>query len=102
MLSAMMIKVYQTDSNADSFNDCIAQGLRFDNQRDYQTVMIFIIAILEQLHAGFATKRGYYLVYFLQITSLAKVGDTFDDLTPIHIYFSISLLSITMLLLLSF
>ena len=39
MLSAMMIKVYQTDSNADSFNDCIAQGFRFANQSDYQTVM---------------------------------------------------------------
>ena len=65
------------------------KGFRFANQSDYQTVMIFIIAIVEQLHAGFATKRGYYLVYFLQITSLAKVGDTFDDLTQFIFYFSI-------------
>ena len=61
-----------------------------------------IICTIQIFYYFIYVSEIYRTVYFLQITSLAKVGDTFDDLTPIHIYFSISLLSITMLLLLSF
>ena len=47
--------------------------------------MIFIITVIKQFYSGFTTERGYYLIYFLQITSLAKIGDTFNYLIPTHI-----------------
>ena len=84
MLPGVLIQVDQTDSCTDGFNYCFIQCFRFSHKCDDQTIMVFIITIIKQFYSGFSTERGYYLIYFLQITSLAKIGDAFNNLIPTH------------------
>lgn len=65
MLPGMLIQVYQTDSYTDCFNDCFVQSFRLTDKGYNQTVMVFIITVIEQLYSGFNTERGYNLIYFL-------------------------------------
>ena len=55
-----------------------------DAGRNHKTIMVFIIAIVEQFYPGACTEGRYYLIYFLQVASFAKVGNAFHDFCPAH------------------
>ena len=79
MLPGVVVKVNKLYSNADSFENGITKGFRFSYHGYYQAVVVFVVTVIQEFYTLFTTERGYDLIYFLQVTSLAEVGDTFDD-----------------------
>ena len=86
VLSLVIIEIYQFHRNTDSFDNGIPQGFRFTDKSHHQPVMIFIIAIIEQLYSCTGTKRSNNTIYFFKITPFTEVGNAFHDFIPIHNY----------------
>lgn len=75
----MVIEVYQLYRHADSFEHSITKRFRLAHYGHHKAVVVFIVTVIQEFYTLFTTERGYDLIYFLQVTSLAEVGDTFDD-----------------------
>ena len=79
MLALMPVQVDKLHSHADGLEHGVAKRFGFTHHGNNQPVMIFVITVIQQLHALSAAKRSHYPVYLLQITSLTEIGDTFYD-----------------------
>ena len=79
MLSLVRIEINKPNSHPDGLQHGITQRFGFADHGDYQSVVVFIVAVIQQLYTLPGTERSYNLIYLLQIASLAEVGDTFHD-----------------------
>ena len=79
MLPLVFVQVDELYGHTDGFEHGIAERFGLAHYGNYQPVVVFIVTVIQQLHTLFATERGYNTVYFLQVTSLAEIGDTFYD-----------------------
>ena len=75
----MPVQVDKLHSHADGLEHGVAKRFGFTHHGNNQPVMVFVITVIQQLHALSAAKRSHYPVYLLQITSLTEIGDTFYD-----------------------
>ena len=64
MLPGVFREVYQFHRLSDGFEQSVLQSFRFTDYRYDQSVMIFVITVIQQLYTGFGTKFIYYLFYF--------------------------------------
>ena len=64
MLPGVFREIYQFHRLSDSFEQSVLQSFRFTDYRYDQSVMIFVITVIQQLYTGFGTKFIYYLFYF--------------------------------------
>ena len=67
MLPGMVVKVNKFYSNTDSFENGITKGFRFSYHGYYQTVVVFIVTVIQEFYTLFTTERGYDLISLLVI-----------------------------------
>lgn len=84
MLPLMMVKVNQLHSHANGFEHSVTQRFGLTHHGHHQAVMVFVVAVIQQLDARTGTERSYYTVYLLQVTSLAEVGNAFHNSVHRH------------------
>ena len=84
MLPPVVIKIYQFHSHSNSLDNSITQSFRLADKGYYQSVVIFIIAIIEQFHPRPGTERSDNTIYLFQIPPFTEVGDAFYYFIPVH------------------
>ena len=72
MLPPVVIKIYQFHSHSNSLDNSVTQSFRLADKGYYQSVVIFIIAIIEQFHPRPGTERSDNTIYPVSYTHLRK------------------------------
>ena len=87
MLALVMIEVYKLDGYAYGFDYSHLKSFGLSNYGDNESVVVNVVAIVEQFYPFFATKRVYNFIYLFKVASFAEVGHALHYFSPAHFVF---------------
>ena len=79
MLTRVFGQVDQLYGYANGFEHCLPKGLGFAHYGHDETVVILIVAIVQQLDAFARAEGVYYLFDFLFVAAFREVGHALHD-----------------------
>ena len=82
----MLVEVYQLNGCANGVENGLFQRFRLAYNCYYQSVVVFIVAVIQQLHSVFATEIVYDFFNFCFIAPFAEIRHTFYNCVHGSVY----------------